>query len=1026
MKDRFKKILASAGGGKTHRLSKRYIKLLKQNRENLKRTLAITFTNKAATEMKERILSILKREVLVKEDKYSEKLVDWILYNFSDFSVRTIDSFINKLIKVFSIDLGLSPQTELIFEVQYYKEYAISKLIENVKDDEKLQQLMTDFLISMIEFENKTYWRFKDIILNEMEEISDYEKELNQPFEIPKRSVAEPYRIMKNLRKDAIGIATEILKLPGANQNLHKIFLKKLRKGTTDINELLNSAYLKKDCEGVLKNNATLKRNKFCPLFERLKNTIFEYYTYKIFRNYNYHIQIYHNYKEILKDLKKEERIRFIEDINSELKSLFDEFDVPFIYYRIGERYDHFLIDEFQDTSHSQWINLNPLIENSLSEGGSFFFVGDPKQAIYQWRGGDVELFDKVFNSFSCVDVSEKKDEVIDTNFRSGSEIVRFNNEVFSNLPDSSRARMREKANYYTEESVKQRYYPEKNNFEGYVSLKKIKSDSTDKESLEKSIRNELINTIHKIKKRFSNREIAILVRTNQQGKSVVDWLTSLSIAVISNESLYLSSNNNIKGIISLLKFLQHPIDDLAFFGFITSPFFTRETKKSFEEIKGWFEGKVSDEEFRKQNYIYELFREDFSEIWENFIQKFFAKAGFLPLYDLLSDVLKTFRIPENFPESSPFLEGFLEFVHKLEKKSITSIGLMMKEWENALSSQDPPSILLPENVDAVRVMTIHSAKGLEFPVVIIPFLYFSTLGRSKKQKEFVVEYEGIKRIGKLDNKDLLPENNPELKKRVKEELERRDADTTFEEVNNLYVAMTRAEKELHILIPDKISGNYSKSWMQILKDFTVEGDYRCGTHQKGEGFKESATFLEIFTEERESVGEIENRLILKKNDIGSMINRKRKEALKLGDIVHRVLYYVRDINDMENLENIIECSLNEIALPQERQFFKEKTNCIIRKVMDMKEVKMWFTPGLKVWREKEMVGRNGNLHRFDRVIFDHDRINLIDYKTGDEPVSRYKKQIQIYRDVLLDFFPGGVVESHIIQMSTGKVVKIE
>ncbi len=1020
MKYRFKKILASAGGGKTHKLSERYIELLKQNKDNLKRTLAITFTNKAASEMKERILSLLKTAALDNKDKYSERLVDWILYNYSDFSVRTIDSFINKLIKVFSIDLGLSPQTELIFETDYYKEYAISKLIENVKENKNLQNLITNFLISMIELKNKTYWGFKEIIMKGMEEINNYEKELNKPFKTPERRAMETDRIMRELRKEATAIATEILEFRGADQDIHKNFLKKLKKGTTNINEILNSAYIKGDCDGILKKNAILNRDAFCLLFHKLKNIVFGYYTHKIFRNHNYHIHIYRDYIDILEELKKDERIRFIEDINSELRTLFYGYDVPFIYYRIGERYDNFLIDEFQDTSRSQWKNIEPLVENSLSEGGSFFFVGDPKQAIYQWRGGDVELFDEAYNSFSCVDAHEKRDEVIDTNYRSGSEIVKFNNELFSNLPDSIKKEMGERANYYEEKNVKQEDYPEKNDFKGYICLKKIEPNSSKKEDLEEAIRTELINAIYQIKKRFSNREIAILVRTNKQGKSVVNWLTSLSIPVISDESLFLSSDTNVKGLISLLKFLQHPIDDLAFFGFITSPFFTKETNKSFEEMKDWVE------KITRQNYLYEKFREDFLEIWEHYIQKFFTCVGFLPLYDLTSDILKTFRIPDNFPESKPFLEGLLEFIHNLEKKSISSTELMMKEWENALSSLHPPSILLPENADAVRIMTIHSAKGLEFPVVIIPFLYFSTLERKRKSKEFVIEYDGIKRIGKLDSKDLLPEHNPDLKKKIKEEIEKRTTENTFEEVNNLYVAMTRAKKELHVFVPEKISTNYCITWKLILNRFIAEGDYYCGTPEKGEAYKKPIAFLKMSTEEKECIGEIENRLILKKNDINSIIDRKRKEAVVLGNIVHRVLFYIRDINDMERLENILDRSLNEIVLPEERGFFKEKTDNIIRKLMDLENVKEWFTPGLLVWREKEIVDRKGNLHRFDRVVFKKGCIHLIDFKTGDESVSNYKKQIRKYRDILLDYFHGKVVESFIIQANTGEVIRIE
>lgn len=1025
MKYRFKKILSSAGGGKTQQLSNRYTEILKINKAYLKKILAITFTNKAATEMKERILTLIKNDEIDRKDKYSEKLVDWILYNYSDFSVRTIDSFINKLIKVFSIELGLSPLSELILETDYYKDYAISKIIENIEDNKKLQKLIIEFLISMIEHEGKTYWGFKNIILNGMNEIEDYENKLNIVFQIPHIEAIETDRIMHNLLKKANNTIADILKIQGINDSIKKYFLGSLIKGREDINKLLSSKYLKGECDEVIKNNTSINQDDFCNLFNKLKNYVFKFYTHKIFRDYNYNINIYSAYKEILKELKKEERIRFIEDINTELNSLFNEFDVPFIYYRIGERYDHFLIDEFQDTSRSQWKNLEPLVENSLSEGGSFLFVGDPKQAIYQWRGGEVELFEEAFNIFSCVSKKEKIEEIVKINYRSGSEIVKFNNRVFSNLSDSLLKKLGENAKYYKDENVKQESY-HKNKFEGYIHLKKIVTDSKNKEDLEKAIKLEFIDTIREIEKRFRNGEIAILVRTNKQGKLVVDWLTEGGIPIVSNESLYLSSDPNIKGFISFLKFLKRPIDDLSFFGFITSPFFLKETKKSFNEFKSWAEEKSFDIKSKNYNFLYEIFREEFNIIWTNYIEKFFRSVGFLPLYDLVCDVVRIFRIPENFPESNPFIEGFLEFIHNLEKKSITSIELMLSEWERAQSSLNPPSILLPDNINSVRVLTIHRAKGLQFPVVIIPFLYFGKQRRYKSKKEFIIEYDGIKRIGKLDNKELLPENDINLKKKIKEELEKKEREDTFEEINDLYVAMTRAKKELYVFIPDKIGGSYSDLWQQILERFVLDGDRSFGSKEKGEAKKELSEFIQIDTYGKESISEIENRLVLKKIDIETLINKKRREALKLGEIVHRVLYYIKDISDLDNIGYIIDRSLNELALPLERKILKERIESVVKKIIEYEDVKKYFDPSLTVWREKEIVDRDGNLYRFDRVIFNFDTIILIDYKTGDKKVSSYKKQIQKYRDILSNYFPEKIIKSYIIQLNTGEVISVE
>ncbi len=1026
MNKRFIRILSSAGGGKTYKLSTRYINLLKKDSDNLKRTLAITFTNKAASEMKQRILSLLKDEALNKGSNSSEKLVDHILNNYSDFSVRTIDSFINTLVKGFSIELGLPPKTELILDSEYYKDYALSRLIGEIENDKILRDKIIDFLINKIDLDDKTNWDLAGILKKGFDRIENYEKYYNIIFKEPEKQDEDIDQKLKDFRKKISITIKELLEYAEMNEGINRRFLNFLKNNTNNIDNLLTSTKWKQDCDKLLTKKATFDKGFFCSLFEGLKNILFEYYTHKIFRDHNHHIKIYKDYKEKIKEVKEEKRIRFIEDINSELGTLFGEFDVPFIFYRYGERYYHYLIDEFQDTSQSQWKNLKPLIENSLSEGGSFFFVGDPKQAIYQWRGGKVELFNDAFESFWCIEEEDKEKEFVPYNYRSAPEIVKFVGEVFSNLPADIEEKIGEKGRVYKENAA-QEIAMEKHwdGFEGYISLKKITSKTKHKDDVEKSIGSELLITIKDILKRFSFGDITILVRTNKEGKTVVDWLTEEGYRVISNESLYLSSNANVKGLISLLKFLQHPVDDIAFFGFITSPFFEKKSECSFDSIKDWAEN------VEKKGYLYVLFRRDFPEIWEMFIQPFFSSVGFLPLYDLLNEVIRVFSIPENFPESEPFLEGLLEFTHNLEKKSITSIELMIEEWERAEDSKHPPSILLPENTDAIRIMTIHSAKGLEFPVVIIPFLYFSG---KKNINEIVVEYNGTKRIAKITKKNkeyILPEHNPTLKKEIYTRIMSNEIDSLFEEINNLYVGMTRPKYELHIFIPEQIPATYRREWKEILSKYIGDGDYTRGTtlpppQEMVTEEQLPVSHLHLTTEDKNSVVGSGTRLLLKKSAVDSYLNKNRHKALKLGDLVHRVLYYIEDLSDIENLESIIERSLNELALPGEREFFKGTIKEIVKRTLDKEEIRKWFAQGLVVWREKEMVDKDGKINRFDRVVFREKEIELIDYKTGQEPISHYKKQIMTYKKTLEDYFPKKKVTAYIIQLEKGEVIKIE
>ena len=1016
------RILASAGGGKTFRLSNRYIDLLKRNPENLKRTLAITFTNKAAGEMKERILNILE-EGFHKGDKKAGELVDYILDNYSDFSVRTIDSFINTLIRVFSIDLGFAPDTELILDADFYKEYAISLLIDNVQENSLLRKIISNYLLSKIVVEDKIRWDYKDVILDGMKRIENYEKQGNIIFEIPRVANIEDNKEFYRLREEILSIADKMLRIMHSESGVNKGFIKNLEKFISykNVDSFIGSSFLSRDCKGVLNKNSDVDEVTFCPLFEDLKKRLAEYYIWRIFKDFNHYINIYGAYRNILDSIKKKERVRFIDDINVELKTLFNDYTVPFVFYRIGERFYHYLIDEFQDTSLSQWENLYPLLENSLSEGGTFFFVGDPKQAIYQWRGGRVELFDRAFNCFPVVESNQKEENIIKSNYRSGYRIIDFVRDVFSSIPSTILESMNDTSIFYREDYVSQEHTK---NFSGYVSVKRIRTEEATKSEINENIKNQLVSTIGDILNYFSYSDISILVRTNAQARKIVEWLTDNGMPIISNESLYISGDKNVQGIISFLQFLQHPLDNTSFYGLITSPFFLKSTELDFKRIKEWAEHYGED-----KIIMYEGFRRDFPVVWDKFIEPFFANVGFLPVYDLVSEVIRTFEISDNFPDSQPFLEGLLEFIHNLETKSITSIELMIDEWKRIKSS--PPSILLPEHTDAIRVMTVHSAKGLEFPVVILPFVYFGVNRSSGTDKEVILDFNGKKKIAQLLTSNgtiVIPDNlTPDLKIEIQNALKKKKSEELFQEVNNLYVALTRSIYELHIFLPDRIPSNNEKIWWEILNSTISLESTESGKRIKGKAEGGISTLkLEINAKKRESMNKLNKRLLLKRFDITSFIDTKSEEAIKIGNIVHKALYNIDNLDDKRGIEESINCAVNEEVGIKEREKYRIRAMELIKNLSNIDELKKWFSPSFTVWKEKEIVDRDGNLHRPDRVIIKENEVALIDYKTGKEPISRYKKQMNAYRRVLEDYFPDKDVSAYIVQIEAGKVVKIE
>ncbi len=1028
-KNRLIRLLSSAGGGKTYRLSTRYKNLLKGNNKNLKRSLAITFTNKAATEMKERILGLLKEEALREGNKHSQELIDYILDNYSDFSVRTIDSFVNSLVKAFSIELGITPEAELIMDSDYYKDFAVNSLIQSVEEDENLRKKLINFIVKRIETGGNVSWNFRKTLRSGMDRLENYETNKNIIFEKPTENLQEmDTNIILHINK-SLKLAGQILEYSENNPGIHETFLTTLRKcvGNKDINKLLESSYIKKKAEGIPTKKFKGNTEDFRRFFEPLKKSVYKYYELDLLRDYNHEIGIYEKYTETLNDIRRRQKIRFIEDINKELKSLFKDFSVPFVFYRIGERFLHFLVDEFQDTSKNQWQNLVPLIDNALSEGGSFFYVGDPKQAIYQWRGGDVELFNIPQESFASVDENERGKNYIDKNYRSAPAIVDFVGKVFSNLPGEVKEDLGNKKNFY-EQAVSQKIPEDKKweSFKGLVSLEKIQSESKNIEDIFTTINNQLEKTIEETLNRgYSKGDITILVRLNKDAKKITEYLCEKDYPVVSNETLYLASNPVIKGLLSALKFLQHPIDNTSFLGFLISPFFLKKTAFKEKDIINFAENSAP------KNPLYVQFREKFPEIWEKYIKTFFRNVGFLPVYDLISDIIRVFRIPENCMGSEAFIESFIEFVHNLEKKSVTSIEGMLLEWEKAQGSSEIPSILLPESAEAIRIMTIHSAKGLEFPVTIIPFPYIT---EDRDKNEVVIEYKGIKRIVRAKSKrgeNIFPEYNEELKNEIGKKILERKQEWTLEETNNLYVAMTRAKYELHVFLPDSKPNTYNGLWKQVLDGY-IDGDSHITGEPQNRPKEEREEkipikYLKIKTEEKESVEATSSRLMMRENNIVELMNEEINRSRKLGEILHKVLFYIKDLRDLEKLDSIINQSLNEFAYPGERKVLKEKIKPIIENIFGKEKIKEWFSPEVEAWREKEIISAEGISRKLDRVVFKNEEVHIVDFKSGEKKyLPEWKKQLEGYKEVISSYFPDKTIKTYIVNLISAEVIEIE
>ena len=312
----------------------------------------------------------------------------------------------------------------------------------------------------------------------------------------------------------------------------------------------------------------------------------------------------------------KKDDVVFLNEINKKTIGFFEKNNavMPEVYYRLSEKYKHFLIDEFQDTSLVQWLGIKRFLEESLAEGGTFFYVGDVKQAIYAFRGGNPEIFDTVSKEFPSADVDKR---YLKHNFRSGKTIVDFNNNIFSkenierflNEFYDEKSIERDFSKFIETYSFPKQETPEEHNY-GYVEIDLI--DKTCKD-VEEEIKQRFINCIFQISKRFKSGDIAVLCRTNDEIFTVSSWLLENGLDVESSQTLNIRNKSVVKQIVSLLMFIDSPIDALSFSSFVIGDVFG----KAAGVESGEFEKFVFVyNKGNKNGTFYKTFREAYESLW--------------------------------------------------------------------------------------------------------------------------------------------------------------------------------------------------------------------------------------------------------------------------------------------------------------------------------------------------------------------------------------------------------------------------
>ena len=990
---------ASAGSGKTYSLTERFVQFLlsgKIPQNHLRNILAITFSNNAAKEMKERILSWLKDIYFKNPEKIKElseivslkkeylpdkagAAIDEILKNYTEFQVKTIDSFMTSIYKASAIDLGYSPDFDIVMAPENIMAYAFNRFLRGVREKTPEAEFLEKLLEIILESrggESAYLWDPSKDFLEETVEL--YHKLSGIVKEAKIIDAEKKIESIKKEIRDTSESLHGLIEKSGLTKSQGSSFYKILETvRSNNFPDLVNKGLINVPVTKPKKEGEMTWYEKISEQWDLLGNKIREYIELYATTYYGPYLRTYEAFKDILEEVKKREGTIFIHDINKKLSDYLDHEIVPDVYFRIGETIYHYLIDEFQDTSPIQWANLFPLIENSLSQGGSLFAVGDTKQAIYGFRNADYGIMKGLEskNPFSSALHNVKE---LGINYRSLEGVVDFSKAFFKKVI-ANHDKYREPASRSGLIDYEQRV-KEDHGGSGYVEI--IRCEKKDDEPAEKEKIQDLIKGL--VQRGYSYSDIAILAYRNEDVVNITTWLNEVNVPFISYSSLDIRTRKLTAEIVALLTFLDSPPDDLSFAGFVLGDIFRKALERNEKvELKAYHEFLFRN---RKKAPLYKVFQEEFPELWKIYFEDLFKSTGYLPLYDLVSEIYCLYRVFDHFKEEEATLIKILEVIKNFEGEGRNNPGDFLKCASDEEAGEADWNIDVPAGINAVKVMTIHKAKGLGFPVVIV--LMYEEIPRGFK---YILD-EGT------DGVHLLKINQQIMKASsfLQEKYEEERLKDLVNKLNTLYVGFTRAEDELYIV---GVRGKRNQFPIDLLQTM----DSQIGS--------KNAPRLRP-----PEPGQEDLKLYHHPDPIKfpfAVIEELNLEEKLRGEFIHRVLYFIDGLDEKiePELEQIIKRVNDELKTDYPVATMKKN----LLEFLNHEEIKPYFRamPGRVIRKEQDFSDLRGNLFRMDRVIFEEDQVSVIDYKTGTdkEAEKEYISQLKNYIRILKEIYPDKNVE---------------
>ncbi|MCA4893401.1 MAG: UvrD-helicase domain-containing protein [Cytophagales bacterium] len=1025
---------SSAGSGKTRVLAREYIRLALRRPDYFRYILAMTFTNKSTQEMKDRILQYLSAfsngesqdlaiEIIEEQRKAgiwltpidlrkkSKEILDFLLHHYSEFSINTIDAFFQRIIRSFTRETGLLGNFRLEVDNAAVQEEVIALLMAQLKGNAELRSWVLDFSMEKMKdgndwdvrkallsfsklIEKEDFKRIEDSVLRVTDDkafFKTFRKRLNEKKYSIERTVSETAKQLMEEFEESRLVPDDFA---GKSKGLYS-YIRRLSKEvdlpSNTVGEVIGDP--EKWAHKSSKNFAmiqVLARSKWQPdlatLVDFIQQNIEAYLSIdQVLKNlYSFGLL-----SDILRTQRKylsDENVMLLSDAPQFLNKLMQEQDTSFIYEKVGSFYRHFLLDEFQDTSGLQWKNLLPLIQNGIAQNYSSLIVGDIKQSIYRWRGGDLSILQNQLEK----DISKAltTTENLDTNYRSNGNIVSFNNALFETASQLIAAHTETAFPQEAYKHVQQKAFVEPTH--GYVKIQFLESEE-DMLFKEVALRRLPLLVEELQGKGIAIKDIAFLVRDNREGKLIanrfMEYRTSpdakedYKYDVVSNESLMVDRASCVLVLLNALRVINNLDHHIA------------RAHLAYEYQKLW-----PTQAFSALN---ELFSDSRTKSFEKWIPPSFLqqreKLLALPLFEMVENLIHIFNLGKVTNEVV-YLQSFQDIIQEFSQREKNDVNSFLDWWE---LNRQKKSIQVAGGVNAAQIITIHKAKGLQFKYVIIPFLDWE-LGH--KNKDVLLwcqsDHPLFRDAGFIPIKYVSKLEDTVFKEAYEEETRR----VFLDNLNLLYVAFTRAELGLMAFAPEvkndpkneqklthvgqlvykAINGNtfLKSSWSDEKKSLEIgEIGIICKRQENAQGIVSLTSY---------TVTPWRDRLQVRTSGMEFFSPSQKREKINYGIFLHALLSQIRTKQDVTMV--ITNAMLNGTINEREKWELEELINWVV----DLPVLQPCFDAGSTSKTEASLFTTDGSERRIDRVVMKGDQVWVVDYKTG-VPSAKDEAQVKDY-----------------------------